>query len=146
MQKVLAVDLLEALSREVKGETSAERGGVGMGEQLNHILEPRGRRASSGGGLEEVRGLGGSVEIPQAIRSSCTNVVEKPHLFVARDLALGKNMETSREVLGSVGLLGHMQEPAGLRKLMVAIEARSIKRLLEHFLDSRFAPAQRSML
>ncbi len=119
---------------------------MGKGKQLNNILEPRGRRASSGGGLEEVRGLGGSVEIPQAIRSSCTNVVEKPHLFVARDLALGKNMETSREVLGAVGLLGQMQEPTGLWKLVVAIEARSIKGLLEHFLDGRFAPSQRSML
>ena len=46
------------------------------------------------------------MEIPQAVRSSCTNVVEKPNLFFALDLALGEDMETCRDVLGAVGLLG----------------------------------------
>ena len=46
------------------------------------------------------------MEVPQAVRSSCTNVVEKPNLLVVLDLALGEDMETCREVLGAVGLLG----------------------------------------
>ena len=41
---------------------------------------------------------------------------------------------------------GQMQQPAWLRKLVVAIKTRGIKRLLDHLLYGGFASPKRSML
>ena len=73
--KVLAVDLLEAVSSKIEGKTSALWWGWSK-ESKSITSWNRGWRASSGSWVEEARRVGGSVEIPKAGRSSCASVVE----------------------------------------------------------------------
>ena len=82
-----------------------------QGEEVNHVLEPWGGQAARGRGLEQARRVAGGMEVTKAVRSRGTNVALQPHQCVASNFALGKDMKTSSEILGVIGLLSQVQEP-----------------------------------